>query len=378
MRHTRTPLVFIAALTVLPVGIAMPTATAALSFPAVAPASATGSHHSSDDQIAWRSVASPGPGFLGGLVAVDERSAWVGSDDGGVWRTTNGGRTWKDVAPPDSAGLGFRRIVPLGTNSAVILARGAVDDPNTGSLAARIFRTDDGGRSWDLTFVNHDPAAFYGCLDMLADGRHGFALSDPPDGKFRLIATADGARTWHVLPNAAMPPAVDGEFSFATGKCLRTVGNRDVWFGSGGAAARIFHSGDRGRTWSVTSTGLPTDATNGAGVFGLDFRHGQHGIAVGGTFADITDGTDASAYTVDGQHWTTGGDTGGLRFTVAWLPLVHDSAVAVGFNGSDVTYDGGRNWTTFDTTPYAQVDCAPGGACWASGPDGAVARLTQG
>jgi hypothetical protein len=113
-------------------------------------------------------------------------------------------------------------------------------------------------------------------------------------------------------------------------------------------------------------------------VFGLDFRHGQHGIAVGGTFADITDGTDASAHTWDGQHWTTGGDTGGLRFTVAWLPRVHDGAVAVGFNGSDVTYDGGRNWTTFDTTPYGQVDCAPGGACWASGPDGAVARLTRG
>jgi hypothetical protein len=105
---------------------------------------------------------------------------------------------------------------------------------------------------------------------------------------------------------------------------------------------------------------------------------GQHGMAVGGTFADITDGTDASAYTVDGQHWTTGGDTGGLRFTVAWLPLVHDSAVAVGFNGSDVTYNGGRSWMTFDTTPYAQVDCAADGACWASGPDGAVARLTRG
>jgi photosystem II stability/assembly factor-like uncharacterized protein len=359
-------------------------AVAAFVFPlpllAVAPASATSSQQPSVQPMSWIPVTSPGPGFLGGLAAVDGRTAWVGSDNGGVWRTTNGGRTWRDVAPADSAGLAFRRIIPMGASGAVLLARGGVDDPNgeEPSLAARIFRTDDGGRSWHLSFVNHDSNAFYDCLDMFADGRHGLAVSDPPDGKFRLIATDDGARTWHVLSNAGMPPAILGEFAFATGKCLRTLGNHDVWFGTGGAAARVFHSSDRGLIWSVTNTGLPTDAANGAGVFGLDLRPGKHGVAVGGTFADVTIGTDASTYTRDGQHWTTGGDTGGLRFTVAWLPLTNRTAVAVGFNGSDVTYDGGYTWTTFDATPYAQVDCAGGGACWASGPDGAVARLTRG
>lgn len=360
--------------------IAVAAGVVPLALLAVAPAAATSIRPAPGHPVTWSAVASPGPGFLGGLAAVDAHTAWVGSDDGGVWRTSNGGRSWTDVAPAHAAGLGFRRIIPLGPKSAVILARGSVDDPNgqESSLGARIFRTDDGGRSWRLSFVNHDPNAFYGCLDMFADGRHGLALSDPPDGKFRLIATADGARTWHVLSNAGMPPALDGEYSFATGKCLRTVGNHDVWFGSGGSAARIFHSGDGGRTWSVTSTGLPADPVDGAGVFGLDFRAGRQGIAVGGTFADFSDGTDASAYTRNGRHWATGGDTGGLRFTVAWLPGSPATAVAVGFNGSDVTYDGGHRWLPSDQTPFAQVDCAPTGACWASGPDGAVARLTRG
>ena len=48
--------------------------------------------------------------------------------------------------------------------------------------------------------------------------------------------------------------------------------------------------------------------------------------------------------------------------------------IAVGPNGSDVTYDGARHWTGFDTAAYDAVDCVRG-TCWASGPAGAVAVL---
>ena len=37
---------------------------------------------------------------LRGLDAVNARTAWVGGDKGGVWLTVDGGRTWKNVAPP--------------------------------------------------------------------------------------------------------------------------------------------------------------------------------------------------------------------------------------------------------------------------------------
>jgi hypothetical protein len=50
--------------------------------------------------------------------------------------------------------------------------------------------------------------------------------------------------------------------------------------------------------------------------------------------------------------------------------------IAVGPTGSDVSYDGARSWTPFDTTDFDAVDCVPG-TCWASGPNGAVAVLDQ-
>ena len=43
--------------------------------------------------------------------------------------------------------------------------------------------------------------------------------------------------------------------------------------------------------------------------------------------------------------------------------------------GSDVTFDSGRTWTTFDTGTFDSVDCAADGTCWASGSGGRVAVL---
>ena len=66
---------------------------------------------------------------------------------------------------------------------------------------------------------------------------------------------------------------------------------------------------------------------------------------------------------------------GEYRSGSAWVPRLPKTAVAVGPTGSDVTTDGGRTWTRFDTGSFDAVDCARTGACWASGAQGAAARL---
>ena len=50
-------------------------------------------------------------------------------------------------------------------------------------------------------------------------------------------------------------------------------------------------------------------------------------------------------------------------------------ALAVGPTGSDLSFDGGRNWKSFDTGSFDAVLCARDGSCWASGEQGRVARL---
>ena len=170
---------------------------------------------------------------------------------GEVLRTTDGGRTWKDVSPPDAAGLAFRDVEAQDARRASVLAIGEGD-------ASRIYTTTDGGRSWRLAFRNQDQAAFYDCMDFFDGGRRGLALSDPVGGRFRIAATFDSGRSWHVLPDGGMPPAIAGEFAFAaSGTCLVTSGGRDAWFASGGGASRTFHSRDGGFTWKATAAPIP-------------------------------------------------------------------------------------------------------------------------
>jgi photosystem II stability/assembly factor-like uncharacterized protein len=349
----------------------------ALALASLTASSASGDLAAGAGSPTWTQVTSPGPGPFRGVAAVSRNEAWVGGDNGELWRTTDGGSSWQDVAPPDSTGLGFRRIIPLGHGHVVLLSRGGVDDPDgeEPSLAARIYVSANNGRTWRLSFVNEDPAAFYDCLDMFADGLHGLALSDPVDGRFRILATDDGGRSWRVRPKAGMPPAVDGEYAFASGRCLRTSGTRQAWFGTGFAAARIFHTSNGGWTWAVTDSTLAPDPDNGGGVFGLGVLGRTHLLAVGGTFADFDLGTNASAFTSDGQTWRAGGQTGGLRFSVARVPGRAGTAISGGFTGTDITRDGGRTWLKFSSLPYGQVDCAPDGVCWGTGEDGTVGRL---
>ena len=76
-------------------------------------------------------------------------------------------------------------------------------------------------------------------------GRRGLAVSDPVDGRFRILSTDDGGRSWEVLPTDGMPDST-GEANFAaSGDCL-VIKGKHAWFGSGGTSARIFHSTDRG------------------------------------------------------------------------------------------------------------------------------------
>src|SRR3954452_13425273 len=303
-----------------------------IAFVLALPAAAGAHGHGGGHQPApprWVPVPTGSTQQFRGLDAVDRRIAWVGGSAGQVLRTTDGGRSWQDVSPPGSAGLLFRDVEAQSADRASVLAIGEGD-------ASRIYTTFDGGRTWTLAFVNDDPAAFYDCMAFYPGHRHGLALSDPVGGKFRIAATDDGGRSWHVLPNDGMPPALTNEAAFAaSGTCLVTSG-RDAWFASGVGASRVFHSRDGGVTWTVTAAPIP--AAEAGGVFSLAFRNPRDGVMVGGDFTAPTNGPRASGFTHDGgASWQQGGDLSGYRSGVDWVTFSRATLIAVGPTGSDVS-----------------------------------------
>ncbi|WP_431047404.1 WD40/YVTN/BNR-like repeat-containing protein [Streptomyces sp. P1-3] len=305
-----------------------------------------------------------------GLAAVSRDTAWLAGSKGTVLRTTDGGRSWRDVSPPGAGELEFRDVEAFGARRAVVLAIGEGE-------ASRVLRTEDGGATWTESFRNTDPRAFYDCVTFF-DSRHGIALSDPVDGKYRILSTGDGGRSWRVLPSDGMPAAQPGEAAFAaSGQCLVSSGGRHAWLATGGAAtSRVLHSADRGRTWSATDTPVPA-GDPARGVFALAFRDSRHGIAVGGDYRAGQSSPNAAAVSGDrGATWSAAGrPPTAYRSGVAWLPHTDSVALAVGPTGTDLTTDGGRSWRTVDDGSYDTVDCAPDLGCWAAGERGRAARL---
>jgi photosystem II stability/assembly factor-like uncharacterized protein len=323
--------------------------------------------------LSWRDVETHSDAQFRGLAAVTHRVAWVSGTEGTVLRTSDGGAHWKDVSPGgDTGDLEFRDIEAWDAAHAVILSIGPGGD-------SRIYRTNNGGRSWQLGFRNASKKAFYDCLGFW-DRQHGLAMSDPVHGKFRVIATEDGGRSWHKRKPSGMPAALDGEFGFAaSGTCLVTAGTEDAWIAGGGAAARVFHSTDRGRHWTVTDT--PVVRSDAGGVFSLAVRDRKTLVAVGGDFEKPNKSRHTSAYSHDGgATWTAGGDLDGYRSGSSFLPRTAATGspslgvIAVGPTGTNVSFDGGVTWRSVRNGAFDAVEC-DAGACWASGPDGRVAVL---
>lgn len=311
----------------------------------------------------WRLSQTGSDARLRGLSAVSPFVAWASGSKGTILRTVDGGRTWSQVAPAGSSALDFRDIKAFDAWHAVALSIGNGD-------SSRVYRTDDGGRTWTQTQTNTDPNAFYDCMAFF-DQRHGLIVGDPVGGKFEVLATDNGGRSWNVLPGNGMPAALPGEGGFAaSGQCITASGPHDAWIGSGGGAtARVFHSTDRGRSWQVVDTPLPSSQS--AGVFAVAFRDPRHGVAVGGDYAAPT--TGAAAVSADGGRRWRSSSVHGYRSGAAWL--LGDAVIAVGPTGSDLSLNGGRDWRQFDGGSFDTISCPTPVTCWAAGEHGRVATL---
>ena len=130
---------------------------------------------------------------------------------------------------------------------------------------------------------------------------------------------------------------------------------------------------------------LPLASGNeSSGVFSLAFRgevltlYGRHtipafGIAVGGDYKKPNESNGTAAYTTDGgKTWTAATKPPhGYRSAVAWDPA--DKAwIAVGTNGSDVSYDDGKTWQLLDNGNWNALSLP-----WVVGPEGRIAKLVS-
>jgi photosystem II stability/assembly factor-like uncharacterized protein len=313
----------------------------------------------------WQQQTSNTDADFRGLCVVSPKVAWVSGTKGTYARTVDGGKTWTVGHVPDAEKLDFRDVKAFGETTAYLLSAGPGED-------SRIYQTTDGGKTWTLQFKNTDPDAFFDAIAFW-DEKNGIGLSDPTKGHFQLVVTEDGGAHWKPLAAKDLPPALPKEGAFAaSGTCLITAGESDVWFCTGGAkAARVFHSTNRGKNWTVTESPIMA-GIDSAGIFSIAFRDRKHGIIVGGDYRKPNETGATAAMTSDGgKTWTVLDKPFPFRSCVAWAK---DRWVTVGTSGSHYSEDDGTTWKPLDRENYNSVGFTSTGEGWAVGPKGRIAK----
>lgn len=271
-----------------------------------------------------------------GLSIVNDKVAWVSGSKGWLGRSVDGGKNWTFTQLKGYEKLDFRSIYAFNKTTAIIA--------NAGS-PAHILKTTDGGENWNEVYVNNDKNAFIDGVDFW-NAKEGIIFGDPINSRMLLLKTLDQGETWTEQPESNRPQLNEGEASFAaSGTTVRCVGDKTVVIATGGKISRLWISDDKGANWKTTETpilqGQPTQ-----GIFSVAVSEDQKtAVIVGGDFQQDSLKKDHVFYTLDGGlHWNSPiTPTRGYRECVEYI--TSNMLIATGPTGTDVSYDGGKNWS---------------------------------
>src|SRR5437764_7529529 len=217
---------------------------------------------------------------------------WASGSNGAILKSIDEGTTWKRLHVAGGDALDFRGIVAFNASTAYVMSSGEGEK-------SRIYKTADGGETWTLQYTDKRKEFFLDSIACLSE-THCFALSDPIDGKFLLLRTTDSEH-WSPLPSGNMPAALPREGAFAASNTCLALSGQEIFFGTGGPAARVFRSPDSGRTWTVAETPI-AHSNASSGIFSITRGNEQQVVVVGGDYQHPQRASGIAAFSRDGGH----------------------------------------------------------------------------
>ncbi len=242
-------------------------------------------------------------------------------------KSSNSGTTW--TAGTFNAGTGLSQMFAFSADTAWALF-------NTGATQG-CYKTVNGGTTWVKKGGVFGASSFADAFHFF-NTQEGWAMGDPVGGYFEIYTTTNGGEAWTRVPSASIPTPTTGEYGITGNYCA--YGDH-IWFGTN--AGRIFHSADKGHTWTAALTAYGNTET-----VAPEFVDALYGIAYR-SYLDLGRIPDLNVTTDGGLTWnylTLTGDCYGRYFShIPGTGTYIASSAAAGDNGISVSYDGGNNWT---------------------------------
>ena len=199
---------------------------------------------------------------------------WLGAAQGGVWKSTDGGRNWKPVFDKETTNsIGSLAVAPSDPN-VVYVGSGEANMRGNVMVGWGIWKSTDAGGTWKQVWKNKGQIGTMLVHPTNADVAYAAVLGSPfgPGENRGVYRTRDGGATWQkVLYVDANTGASDVAMDAHNPRILFAgtwQARREPWqMTSGGPGSALYRSADGGDTWKkVEADGLPKGPWGKVGV----------------------------------------------------------------------------------------------------------------
>lgn len=276
-----------------------------------------------DSNVIWL-VGNPGDGSG---VSIQEYSVSV-----------DGGNLWTVGSVTSDTNYHFSNITAANGNLAW-----ATMYYNTAAAGGSIFRTTDGGFTWNALSpgsIYNTSAVSFPNLTHFWNDSVGFSMGDPAGGYYEIYTTTDSGSTWTRVNTANIPAPTSGEYGLVD--CYSVV-DSTIWYGTN--KGRVFKSTDLGHTWTVSVVG------NIDGVTDVTFKDANNGLCL--KYNSVSTLYSLYRTTDGGTTWNLVTPAGTMfKSEIYYVPgtstLLSCGASTAG-RGSSYSLNDGSNWTVIDT-----------------------------
>ncbi len=316
-----------------------------------------------DGGLTWRNISDGyfKTGSIGAIAVAesDPNVIYVGTGEAcprgnvshgdGVYKSTDGGRTWVNVGLRDTRHIARIRIHPQNPDLVYVAALGHVFGPNE---ERGIFRSRDGGKTWekvlyvdektgaiDLAMDPTNPRILYAAFWQVLRQPWALISGGPGSGLYK---TTDGGDTWTKL-TSGLPQGILGRI----GVTVSPARPDRVWAIVEAEEGGVFRSDDGGRSWRLVNRErkLRQRAWYYSHIY-ADPKDPDTVYVLNVQFFKSIDGGRTFDITIRAPH----GDHHDL-----WINPNHPQIMVNGNDGgANVTFNGGQTWSPQSNQPTAQ------------------------
>ncbi len=316
------------------------------------------------NSMQWRCIGPHRGGRTVGATGVPQQPNvfYIGVNNGGVWKTTDFGRTWVPIFDDQPTGsVGDVVVCPSNPNVLYVGSGEGLQRPDL-SVGDGVYKSTDGGKTWINTGLKEAQQIGGLAIDPTNENRvFAAALGHPygPNKERGVYRTLDGGKKWQqvfyidentgaiqVLIDPSNPQIVYADL---------WAGRQGPWENGAwnGSESGLFKSTDGGTTWKKLITGLPT-TEQGLGRIGFCIAPSDPNRLyatvdageLGGIYRSDNGGENWYLLTKDGRFWGRGSDFAEIKADPKNADIVYTANV-VTWKSSD----GGKNWNAFRGAP---------------------------